>query len=277
MKTLAVLAALATAAPAPAAWRRIDSPNFIVVGDASARDLRAMATKFEAFRETLRRVMPAVTSASPVPTVVVVFASEDSFLPFVPTYQGKPRRDIGGYAAPGRNVNYIAVRNDGNDFTDRAIFHEYTHLIVANAVTRVPVWLNEGLAEFYSTFTLKDGGKRAVIGAPIDEHLDLLDGAVRIPLVELLKADRTSPLYNEENRASAFYAESWALTHMLVNGQPSRVNELSDYLQRVNNGADEKQAWQQVFGDQTETKFREYVTRPIFMTGVVDFAEKVAT
>jgi hypothetical protein len=276
VKALTVLITLAMAAPASAAWHRVDSPNFIVVGDASVRDLRAAATKFEAFRETLRRVLPAVTSASPVPTVVVVFASEDSFLPFAPTYQGKPRRDLGGYAIAGRNANYIAVRELGDDFTDRAIFHEYTHLIVANAVTRVPVWLNEGLAEFYSTFTLKDGGKRAVIGAPIGEHLGLLNGSLRIPLVELLKADRTSPLYNEGNRASAFYAESWALTHMLLNGQPSRVTELSDYLQRVNNGTDEKQAWAQVFGEQTETKFRQYVTRPTFTAGIVDFPEKIA-
>jgi hypothetical protein len=276
VRTWLVAVALLIASPASAAWRRVDSPNFIVVGDASARDLRAMATKFEAFRETLRRVLPAVTSSSPVPTVVVVFASEDSFLPFAPTYQGKPRRGVGGYAAPGRTVNYIAVRNDANDFTDRAIFHEYTHLVVANGLARIPVWLNEGLAEFYSTFMLKDGGKRAVIGAPIDEHLIFLHGSLRIPLVDLLKADRSSPLYNEENRASAFYAESWALTHMLLNGQPSRVAELGDYLQRVNTGTDEKQAWEQVFGEQTETRFRQYVTRPTFTAGVLDFAEKIA-
>jgi hypothetical protein len=272
-----VVVALLIASPASAAWRRVDSPNFIVVGDASARDLRAMATKFEAFRETLRRVLPAVTSASPVPTVVVVFPSENAFLPYAPTYQGKPRRDVGGYAMTGRSVNYIAVRNDGNDFTDRAILHEYTHLIVANALARMPIWLNEGLAEFYSTFTLLDGGKRAQIGRPIGEHLGLLDGTLRVPLVELLKADRTSPLYNEGNRASAFYAESWALTHMLLSGRPSHVKELSDYLQRVNAGTDEKQAWQQVFGEQTETTFREYVTRLTFAVTVIDFAEKIAT
>jgi hypothetical protein len=270
------VAVLLVATPASAAWHRIDSANFIVVGDASVRELRATATKFEGFRETLRRVLPAVTSASPVPTVVVVFASEDSFLPFAPTYQGKARRNVGGFAVAGRDANYIAVREFDNDFTDRAIFHEYTHLVVANAVARIPVWLNEGLAEFYSTFALKDGGKRAQIGIPIGEHLALLNGAVRIPLVELLKADRNSPLYNEDNRASAFYAESWALTHMLVNGQPSRAKELSDYLQRVNAGTDEKQAWEQVFGEQTEARFRQYVIRPTFMTGVVEFADKIS-
>jgi hypothetical protein len=83
-------------------------------------------------------------------------------------------------------------------------------------------------------------------------------------------------LYNDENRVSDFYAESWALTHMLLMGRPSRVNELSSYLQQVNNGVDEKQAWEQALGtSRTENEFRLYVTRPTMMTGVIDFPEKV--
>ena len=276
MKTLAaaVVIALAVAAPASAAWRRVDSANFIVVGDASVRELRATAQKFEAFREVLQRVMPAVTSSSPVPTVVVVFANDEAFTPFKPTYQGKSKF-VSGYAMPGTDVSYIAMVNGVEG--DRVIFHEYTHMVVANAVARVPVWLNEGLAEFYSTFALMDGGKRAAIGRPIDNHLLLLNGSVRVSLVELLKADHTSPLYNEDSRVNDFYAESWALTHMLLMGQPPRVKELSAYLEQVNNGVDEKQAWEQIFGtSRTETDFRRYVTRPTMSYGMIDFSEKVA-
>jgi hypothetical protein len=275
VKSLAAVAiALFVAAPASAAWRRVDSPNFIVVGDASARELRATAEKFEAFREVLRRVMPAVTSSSPVPTVVIVFPNDAAFTPFKPTYQGKPKF-VSGYAVPGTELSYIAMVNgvDG----DRVIFHEYTHMVVANAVARVPVWLNEGLAEFYSTFALMDGGKRAAIGRPIDNHLRVLNGSVRVSLVELLKADQASSLYNEDSRVSDFYAESWALTHMLLMGQPPRVNELSAYLQQVNSGVDEKQAWEQILGtSRTENDFRRYVTRPTMTFGVIDFPEKVA-
>ena len=36
MKTLAFVIVLAVAAPASAAWRRVDSPNFIVVGDVNS-------------------------------------------------------------------------------------------------------------------------------------------------------------------------------------------------------------------------------------------------
>ena len=114
MKTVITLfLALAVAEPASAAWRRVDSPNFIVVGDVSVRTLRETAEKFEAFREVLRRVMSAVTSSSPVPTVVVIFPNDEAFTPFKPTYQGKPK-PVAGYALPGTDVSYIAMVNDAD-------------------------------------------------------------------------------------------------------------------------------------------------------------------
>src|SRR3954471_3747285 len=54
---LASLAVILTAAPGAAEWRRLDSPNFTVVGDTSARELRDLAIKFEGFRETLGRAI----------------------------------------------------------------------------------------------------------------------------------------------------------------------------------------------------------------------------
>jgi uncharacterized protein DUF1570 len=270
------LCVLALAAPASAApWRRIDTPNFVIVGDVSARELRATAAKFEGFHEALRRVLPSSTTTAPVPTVVIVFPNDAAFMAFKPQYQGKPREGIVGYAAAGRDVNYIAMLSAG-EFGDRVIFHEYAHMILSNAVARMPLWLNEGLAEFYSTFALMNDGHRAQIGRPIPEHLRLLNGSLRVPLGDLLKVDHNSPLYNEGNHASDFYAESWALTHMLLNGQPSRVNELTEYLRRVSAGTTEMQAWNEVLGTQrTDTDLRLYLRRPTMNTVVIDFAEKI--
>jgi len=231
----------------------------------SARELRATAAKFEGFHEALRRVLPSSTTTAPVPTVVIVFPNDAAFMAFKPQYQGKPREGIAGYAAAGREVNYIAMLSAG-EAGDRIIFHEYAHMILSNAVARVPLWLNEGLAEFYSTFALMNDGRRAQIGRPIPEHLLLLNGSLRVPLGDLLKVDHASPLYNEGNRASDFYAESWALTHMLLNGQPSRVNELTEYLRRVSAGTSEIQAWNEL---------RLYVRRQTMNTIVIDFAEKI--
>jgi hypothetical protein len=206
---------------------------------------------------------------------VIVFPNDKAFLPFKPQYQGKPK-PVAGYAAAGRDLNYIAMLSAG-EVSERVIFHEYTHMILANAIARVPLWLNEGLADFYSTFALMDDGKRAQIGRPIVAHLQRLSGSLRVPLGDLLKVDHSSPFYNETDRVGDFYAESWALTHMLINGQPSRTRELAEYLRRVGDGEGEMQAWEQVFGTaRTDGDLRRYLTRPTYTTVVIDFAEKVA-
>ena len=274
MRALAFCLALATvsaAAPAAAAWHRVDSPNFIVTGDATVRDLRRIASRFEAFHHALSRILGATTTSAPVPTVVVVFPNMDAFEPYL------PGRTSPGWASAGRDVNYIGMMSAG-DFTDHVIFHEYTHLVLANAIARVPLWLNEGVAEFYSTFKLMDDGKRAQIGLPIVEHLGHLDGSIRVPLAELLRVDHKSPRYNENSRAGDFYAESWALIHMLVSDQPSRVADIPKYLQAVRDGADETQAWEQVFGTtRTENALRQYIKRPILSSFVITFPEKMAS
>ena len=275
MKALIAIVALAIAAPASAAWRRVNSSNFVVVGDVSAGDLRAIATRFELFHEALGRVVgPAGTTPS-VPTIVIVFPNEEAFTAYQPVYRGKAR-PVAGYASSGQDANYIAMVNVRGELSDRIIFHEFTHLVVANAVARTPVWLNEGLAEFYSTFAVLDGGKRAQIGRPIVEHVRLLNGAMRIPLADLLSVGPESPLYNEEDTAGEFYAESWALTHMLISVQPSRVEKLGEYLRRVADGAGESEAWTAVFGARIEEELRLFLKRPIVNTMVVEFPEKAA-
>ena len=275
LRALAWIVALLAAAPCAAEWRRLDSPNFTVIGDVSGRELRDLAVKFEGFRETLGRALGARATAAAVPTVIIVFPTDKAFTPFKPTYQGKPRADVRGVFVPGPNINYILMES-GGPAGERVVFHEYAHLIVSNTMSNPPVWLNEGLAEFYSTFKLMDGGKRAQLGLPIGEHLQLLQSG-RVSLAELLNVDHESPLYNEGSRASIFYAESWALTHMIINGQPSRVTELSAYLRAVGGGTPEARAWEETFGTaRMEQELRQYLTRPLYNTIMIDFPEKIA-
>ena len=62
----------------------------------------------------------------------------------------------------------------------------------------VPLWLNEGLAELYSTFESEDG--KVAIGKPIERHVYWLRDQPLIPLRELFAVDVDSPTYNEGRR-----------------------------------------------------------------------------
>lgn len=271
----ALLALAGVAAPALAEWRRIDSPNFVVVGDVNARTLRDVAVKFEGFRETLTRLLREQATSTPVPTVVVVFPSDRAFNPFKPTYKGKPV-PISGLFVGGQDVNYIALVTDGAVDGLRIVFHEYAHLVVSNVVRSLPAWLNEGLAEYYSTYEVSDGGREAVLGRPLIHHLQRLNETSLLKLQDLLNVDHRSPLYNEAERRSVFYAQSWALTHRLLRGSPPRTSELARYLQRVSEGIEPMQAWQQAFGAANmQRELEDYVRRRTFQAVQYTFPDKL--
>jgi hypothetical protein len=274
---LAVVLGALLPGTAAAEWRRIDSPNFIVIGDVGARDLREIALQFEGFRETLSRVLSPRATATPVPTVVVVFPNERAFRPFQPQYEGKPV-SVGGVFYGGRDLNYITMVRDARPGAMRIIFHEYAHLVISNVSMSLPAWLNEGLAEYYSTYESSRGGREAMIGRPLESHLRLLGERRLLPLSQLIAVDHTSALYNERERRSIFYAQSWALTHMLLLGEPPRLKELAAYVGQVQTGVPADEAWQAAFGNAlVERDLEAYVRRDTFRLHAFTFPERLGT
>jgi len=77
----------------------------------------------------------------------------------------------------------------------------------------MPLWLNEGLAEFYQNTEIRE--EDVSLGEPSGENLQWLRENRLLPLATLFTVDVQSPYYHQENKGSIFYAESWALTHYL--------------------------------------------------------------
>ena len=105
-----------------------------------------------------------------VPTNVYIFDTLKDLEPFVPIYKGKPV-DVAGYFQGDTDANFIAV---GRSESRSAVFHEYAHMLQQNASAAIPLWLNEGLAEYFSTFRLHRGDERAEIGRAVDAHVGVL-------------------------------------------------------------------------------------------------------
>jgi Protein of unknown function (DUF1570) len=102
--------------------------------------------------------------------------------------------------------------------------HEVTHGYLHSVVPNVPLWLDEGLAEYYELPRASQGMNR--------EHLDYLcrqlaDSAWRPDLIRLEK------LGPDANLSQADYAESWAWTHYLLNGPAERKELLRSYLRKT--------------------------------------------
>ena len=268
--------ALLAAAPAPAAdWVRVETPNLIVFGPGEKRT-REVTAEFERFREALTQVLPGATIASAVPTTVVVFDSESAFNAYRPQFNGKTVR-VGGFYSGTAADNLITFHYGERENALRIIFHEYTHLIVGNMSHGLPAWVSEGLAEFYSTFEIHPSGKEAIVGKAIGSHFDRLGQNPLLPLEQLLTVDRRSSLYNEGERRSIFYAQSWAMVHMFMTGEPNRSKEFGRYVTLSAGGTPPLEAWKQAFGTlDIEKELRKYLSQFAVRAFVYKFPEKVA-
>ncbi len=239
-------------------WVSVRTKNFLMLGNASEKEIRRVALKLEQFREAFTNLFPNIRFNTPVPTTVIVFKSDSSFAPF------KPNPNVAGYFQSGQDVNYITLTTEvrGQQDPFSVIFHEYTHLLINNTFPRAPVWFNEGLAEYYSTFSITDDQK-VVMGIPKVSHVFRLRESQMLPLKTLFEVDHRSPHYNERDKQSIFYAQSWVLMHYLIIGKKvGQVEQLGKFLMLMDAKTPMDQAFRQAFGVPFETMekdLRNYV------------------
>ena len=268
--TLVLLLFLALPAPAAAqtrdSWRSVRTNNLFVIGNADPEKLRQVAVWLQFFHTAFGRLVSRNVLDPSVPTTVIVFRDDASFNPFKPLYQGRTA-SLAGFFQPGDDVNYIAMSLDPREGDPYSIaFHEYVHLHLRDNVPQAPVWLNEGLAEFYGH--LQFSGGEALLGAPLP-YLHLLRNQELLPLATLLAIDHNSPHYHEQDKSGMFYGESWALVHYLMLGAPGRQEQFRRFLQQVSRGEDVGKSLERSFGMTLETIEQElhaYVSRGDFPT-----------
>ncbi len=276
------LAALPASRPAYAkdTWVSVRSNNFFLVGNASEKEVRQVATRLEQFREVFSRLFPRMKFTSPVPTTVVVFKSDSSYKPFKPVADGKTV-SVSGYFQSGRDVNYITLTTEKREENPYAvIFHEYVHLLLNNTYgrTSIPAWFNEGLAEYYSTFDIEDDQK-VYLGRLIDSHLLLLRTSQLVPLDKLFAVDYYNLERNKREARGLFYAQSWVLIHYLIQGNGGkRVSQLGEFLAQLRQNIPAEKAFRQAF--QTDyagmhKELKDYAQRHSYTGQIVTLKNKL--
>ncbi|HEX8617645.1 MAG TPA: tetratricopeptide repeat protein [Thermoanaerobaculia bacterium] len=238
-------------------WIGLQADEFRIVSSAPP------AATVEIARDLLRMraAIAQVTSLKPrsaKPTRVYIFPNERSFAVYRDAVLQREKPSITGVfssADPGQFI-LLPARTEGG--VDRIVFHEMTHQLVQNTAT-VPLWLDEGIAEYYSTFRADDGA--VLIGRPIAEHVKWLRTQKLIPLRELFAVTTSSPEYNEEARSGVFYAQSWALVHYLMTDTGRRA-KLGQFLTLLAAGRKLDDAFTAAFSMQfadLEKALRDYV------------------
>jgi len=268
-------------------WLEVRSPHFIVVSNSNAKQANHVAAEFERMRAVFHSRFPNARVDAASPIVVVAVRDKKGFQALEPqAYLAKGSLTLAGLFLRTPEKNYVLLRLDAEgDHPYATIYHEYTHFILSHDQEWMPVWLNEGLAEFYQTTEIHD--KNVELGRPSVENIMLLRQNRLLPLATLFAVDHNSPYYHEENKGSIFYAESWALTHYLeFKDRHEHTEHLTQYLQLVSDKTDPVTAAATAFGDlkQLEKNLTNYVAQPTFpyvtspgSTGVDEAAYKLRT
>jgi tetratricopeptide (TPR) repeat protein len=180
--------------------------------------------------------------ASAVPVRIVAFRSDREYRRFQPNEVAR------AFYLPVGDKDYIIIGQLGQADFPLAI-HEYVHLVLRRSGLNPPLWLNEGMADLYSTLRPRGGG--LAVGALIPGRYQVLRTATWLDLATLTAIDHDSSHYNEKDRAGIFYAQSWALTHMLRLSEDYRPKS-SDFLKVVLAGAPATEAFASVYGKSLE-------------------------
>jgi Tfp pilus assembly protein PilF len=232
------------------AWIEVQSPNFVVISNAGEKEARKVADQFEQFREVFHSTFPKLRVDLGKPLIIFAVKNEDSLKLLLPGYwEAKGHAHPAGLYAPGEERHFVALRtNVEADNPYQIVYHEYTHAIMNLNFRDLPVWLGEGLAEFYGNSTIHD--KEVEIGRLSAYHLQVLQENRLIPIEALLAADSRSPYYNEQNRVSVFYAESWAIVHYLMLDPEARKQHLlNQFLTAWEASGNQLEAARNSFGD----------------------------
>src|SRR5215813_2491513 len=213
------------------AWVEVRSPHFVVASNAGESEARRIAVEFERVRSIFHAAFPKFKVDPAQPIVILAARDEATMRSIAPDeWQGEGKVRPSGLFHSDGEKDYVVLRLDGEGTSAfHTIYHEYTHALLFLNFQHLPLWLSEGVSEFFGNSTV--GERDVQTGRADQSHLFTLQKNAWLPMDALLGVTKESPLYNERNPASLFYAESWAVAHyLLADAQARREQLLAKYL-----------------------------------------------
>ena len=228
-------------------WAEVRSPHFRVITDGSEKDARRVAHEFEQIRFAMSSVYPKLRLDSGAPLLVICPRDESSLKTLAPQFWKSKGFKPAGFFEHGWDKEYAMVRLDEiRPESYEVVYHEYVHSVMHLNLHWLPLWLDEGLADFHANTRFER--TRIFVGAP-SWRLRVIRSRTLLPIATLLTLNASSPYYHDEDKADLFYAESWMLTHYLFFGAGmENGRKLLRFISLLDD-TDQVKAFEQVFGD----------------------------
>jgi Flp pilus assembly protein TadD len=267
-------------------WVEVRSAHFVVSTNSGEKEGRRIADQFEQIRTLFHNAFGNLRVDPGQPVLILAAKNENTMKMLLPEdWEVKGHVHPAGLYQQGEDKHYVLLQLDsGGKNPFHALYHEYTHALLHLNFTGLPLWLDEGIAEFYGNSKLDE--KESRIGTIDETHLYILSQNKLLPIETLLNVEHSSPYYNEANQASVFYAECWALVHyLMLDPEAQKRQLLENFLAAWDKSGNQIEAARQAFGDLKEfgkvieaysrqTTFRVAVYKNKEQTGDKNFATR---
>ncbi|MCS7041772.1 MAG: hypothetical protein NZR01_03180 [Bryobacteraceae bacterium] len=247
-----IVSATALTVAASSQWYRFQSGPWELWTDAGERrgaGLLRQAVEAAAVFERIAPELAPAPGAAAEPPRIVLFGSGRDFAPF---RRGEGHSGLLVWSG-GRS---LMVAADTGGETVRTARHELVHWMLRRRRAAPPRWLEEGLADYYST--LEFDGRAARLGRAPRGHAELLRSRPWLESATLAAASAGNGAAPE-----LFYPQSWALVRwlMLEGGGAARAAALMEACER---GLSPEAAFRETFGigmDEALARARQMMDR----------------
>jgi hypothetical protein len=260
-RTSVFLAAIAAAASICLGCQAVDRPialpvrysvpgdQLLVLSDFKLQKDHELIRELNKLREQVTGILDLPIKRDPV--VVYLFNNETEYRRYMSTtYPRLPPRS----AYFVGTTTELAVYTHWGQNVREDLRHEYTHGLLHSGLKRVPLWLDEGLAEYFEVAGPKPGGANHDYA----RHLaDALANGWRPDLKRLENLDDSAQMKRAD------YQESWAWVHFLLNSTPEAKLVLISYLSDLRNNPNPKAISRRLRADVPEfdSHFVSYISQ----------------
>jgi hypothetical protein len=228
-----------------AEWVEVRSEHFRVLTDAGLGVARGTADKLERFADGLGRLNPGLAVTPATMATVIVLRDQSELDPFKPA--GAENTDA--FCQQGEDGERLVINGSSSNAGGVSpVLHECVHFLLAAHFPAVPLWLDEGLAEYYSTCRFHP--ETAEFGQPDLPTARWIKGHTPMGIEMMFAMNTETSAYRHDNETQfLFYSEAYLITHYLQSAGGSTTGRFDAYLAGLRRGARPLPAFREIFPD----------------------------
>ncbi len=207
-------------------WLSLETENFHLAGNVGATELQTVARKLETFHRYFRQTLPNLQIETPFRINLIIFKKESEL-----SFQLQPgSQDFWMSDESGDALLSTDKPEALKDFKAG-----YAKFLLENNVGKnnLPVWLFEGLAEYFQT-------------SETEKLVRSLPQNKMIPIDVLLETDHFTLQSQESERKLIFRAEAWVLLQYLLKDAKD-LTKIEKFIELKKRGMENRNAMAQAF------------------------------